>query len=493
MPSPLLPDRHPVRDFFVLDVMDVIPRSDMASMEHPIYSLSPRPDLRELSYEHDDQKIEIIPGSRGLPTVYDKDILIYCISKLMAMKNSGQEIGPVVRLTTHDLLVQTNKQTNDNGYKRLEAALQRLAGTVIQTTIETGEEKTVKGFSLISSYEYNRKGSMHADRLRYLEITLSDWIFRAIESAEVVPISRDYFRLRKPLDRRLYELARKHCGSSNKWRIGIDKLQKKCGSRMERRFFLRHVRQTVQSNHLPDFTMTLEGEQVVFWRRSEGNAAAANRAGQGTSALAPACAPVAAQPERRIMVSTQAIEQLYEFAPGWDKYMLEHAYIAWAKDKEAARNEDRPHGHQNHCELAQRKGLPHSAGREVGHRAGAYAADQSDLCRADALQSCGSTKRTEKSRSRACQRRCTCHYRTGDFRAGAKTAQRTQSAGHAASGGNRADFTHGACLLCVLQRRYDVADRHLEDRQGSPLLFLFNLPAAWQDGLPGPLDANGPA
>ncbi len=40
------------------------------------------------------------------------------------------------------------------------------------------------------------------------------------------------------------------------------------------------------------------------------------------------------------MVSSKAIEQLYEFAPGWDKYMLEHAYIAWAKNKEAARNED---------------------------------------------------------------------------------------------------------------------------------------------------------
>jgi len=40
------------------------------------------------------------------------------------------------------------------------------------------------------------------------------------------------------------------------------------------------------------------------------------------------------------MVSTQAIEQLYKIAPGWDKYMLENLYIAWAKDKDTARNED---------------------------------------------------------------------------------------------------------------------------------------------------------
>ena len=103
MPSPLLPERHPVRDFFVLEIFDATPRSDMASMEHPIFSLSSKPETRVLTYEHDDTKIEIIPSVKGLPTVHDKDILIYCISKLVHLKNSGKPIGPKVRLTTHDL------------------------------------------------------------------------------------------------------------------------------------------------------------------------------------------------------------------------------------------------------------------------------------------------------------------------------------------------------------------------------------------------------
>ena len=51
-------------------------------MEHPIFSLSTKPETRVLTYEHDDTKIEIIPSSRGLPTVSHRDILIYCISKL---------------------------------------------------------------------------------------------------------------------------------------------------------------------------------------------------------------------------------------------------------------------------------------------------------------------------------------------------------------------------------------------------------------------------
>ena len=333
----LLPERHPVRDFFVLDALDVAPRSDMASMEHPIFSLSTKPETRPLKYTHGENSLEIIPSVLGLPTVFDKDVLIYCISRLVDMQNSGRSIGPCIRLTTHDLLVQTNRPTNNLGYERLAPALDRLSGTRIRTNIKTGDSITTRGFGLISEYEYNRKGGMFADRLRYLEIELSPWLFRAIEACEVLPISRDYFRLRRPLDRRIYELARKHCGQQNHWRVSFDVLQKKSGSNSVPKKFAFYVRHLTASNHLPDYTMTLEGEQVVFWRRGEGaSATKPNRAAtvpvEATTLAAPA--------ERRILVSSQAIERLYEMAPGWDKYMLEHTYIEWAKDKDPARNED---------------------------------------------------------------------------------------------------------------------------------------------------------
>jgi plasmid replication initiation protein len=84
---------------------------------------------------------------------------------------------------------------------------------------------------LIEWYDYNRKGSGFAERLRYLDIKLSDWLFRAIEAAEVLPISRDYFRLRRPLDRRVYETGRKHCGMQTKWHVSLDKLQRRTGSK----------------------------------------------------------------------------------------------------------------------------------------------------------------------------------------------------------------------------------------------------------------------
>ena len=37
---PLLPDRHPQASLFICDVADAVIKSDMASMEHPIFTLS---------------------------------------------------------------------------------------------------------------------------------------------------------------------------------------------------------------------------------------------------------------------------------------------------------------------------------------------------------------------------------------------------------------------------------------------------------------------
>lgn len=356
---PLLPERHPVRDFFVLDTIDMAPRSDMATMEHPIYSLSTVPERRRLNYENGDVRVEIIPSSIGLPTVFDKDIVIYCISKLMQAKNQGEAIKQEVRLTTHDLLVETNRPTNNLGYERLLPALNRLRGVVINTTISTGNTKTTHGFGLIDAFEYNRKGSMHAERLKYLDIKLSDWIYRAIASSEVLPINRDYFRLRAPVDRRIYEIVRKHCGKQTSWRVGLELLQKKVGSKQAEKHFHSHLRNLVRSNHLPDYAVTIEGGQAVFYRRSELQAGdevtsarhavapprridgktARRREPSGRAGL-PTASTDDARTARTVRISTQAFELAREIAPGWDRYALEQIYIGWASNLDEARNED---------------------------------------------------------------------------------------------------------------------------------------------------------
>lgn len=267
----LVPERHPVKDFFVVDVMDVVPKSDVASMEHPIFSLSTKPARRALNYVNGNSKIVITPSAHGLPTVHDQDLLIYCISHLVHQKNQGLPITPHLKIRAHDFFVSTNRDTGGRSYEALVGTLQRLHGTVIETNIVSGGATYKRGIHLIEEYEYLRSGNMHEPekRLEWLCVTLPQWIFKAVEEIDVLTLSRDYFRIRSPLNRRIYAIARKHCGSQLSWRVSIEVLQKKTGSSSEPKEFARHVRELASANDMPDYALTLEdgGDFVVFHLR----------------------------------------------------------------------------------------------------------------------------------------------------------------------------------------------------------------------------------
>lgn len=265
----LLPVRHPQRDFFVLDIADVVPKDDTASMEHPIFSLATKPDHRHLTYQNGTQKLKIVPSGKGLPTIFDKDILIFCVSQLMHMKNQGKPIGKTVRFSARELMISTNRKTGGIEYKRLEDAFVRLAGTQFVTNIKTGGKAQTRIFSLIES----GSGFVFKDdermRLDYCEVILSDWFMQAIESNEVVTISNDYFRLRRPLERRIYEIARKHCGNQHKWQIGLENLQAKTGSNAPLKRFRLNLREIIAEDHTPFYRMELTDSDLVIFRPRE--------------------------------------------------------------------------------------------------------------------------------------------------------------------------------------------------------------------------------
>ncbi len=262
---PLLPDRHPTADFFICDVLDAIPKDDMASMEHPIFSLSTRPDRRILTYENKGAKVEITPSVKGLATIHDKDVMIYCISQLIAKMNAGEQPNQTLHLKAHDLLVATNRETSGDGYRRLREAFERLSGTRIVTNIETGGVEATSGFGLIDKWDIQRKTK--DGRMVSVSVTLSDWMYRAVMSKSVLTLHRDYFRLRKPLERRVYEIARKHCGAQSTWKISLELLLKKCGSNSPKRVFKQMIKVLIDHDHLPDYSVSLADDMVVFQNR----------------------------------------------------------------------------------------------------------------------------------------------------------------------------------------------------------------------------------
>jgi plasmid replication initiation protein len=165
--KPLLPDRHPQHDLFICDVADAVVKDVMQEMEHPFYSLSKKPETTVRRYEHKGNWIEITPSVKGLATIYDKDILIYCISQVMAKINRGEPVSQRVRISSHDLLIFTNRGTSGRDYMALIEALDRLEGTRIRTNIITGENEQIDGFGLIDTSSIRRKHGLDGRAVRF--------------------------------------------------------------------------------------------------------------------------------------------------------------------------------------------------------------------------------------------------------------------------------------------------------------------------------------
>ncbi len=314
--SPLLPDRHPQKDLFVCDIVDAVPKGDMSSMEHPVFSLSTKPDMRLRRYERNGNWISISPSRYGVATVHDRDVLIYCISQCMAALNENRQVHRTLRFKAYDLLVATNRQTSGRGYELLKDALRRLQGTQIETNLRQGGKEYFRVFGLIDSAEIVKE--TRDGRMLDVEITLSDWVFDAIENNHVLTLDRGYFFLRKPLERRLYELARKHCGNQARWPIGLETLRDKCGSGSTVREFRRLIGKIIEDDkahdHMPQYKFGFEGDNVIVRPKRE-------------------------QVIERLPHSALTLDQDKVFdaarrlAPGWDIRVLANEWREWVNKK----------------------------------------------------------------------------------------------------------------------------------------------------------------
>ncbi len=261
-------DRHPNLDFFVADLTDWHLKDDQTSMEHPMFSLSKNPDTTIRKYEHRNATIAIAPGAYGMPTIWDKDILIYCCSQLIEGMKQGREPKRDIVFPAYDFLVSTNRSTGRRGYDLIKQALERLSGVRFTTNLATGGIIEDRGFGLIG--DWDAAFSLKESRILHVKIELSQWLYRAITNLEVLTLHRDYFRLTGGVERRIYELCRKHCGNQPSWSIGLNLLHKKSGSKAPLRRFRMGISQLAQSNHLPEYRLSYnrEKDQLTVYSRS---------------------------------------------------------------------------------------------------------------------------------------------------------------------------------------------------------------------------------
>jgi len=253
-----MPD-HQV-DLYLDSLVSAPLKDDRALMEFPWFSLQKRPRMEPFVYNDGRVQIRISPGDKGLATIWDKDVLIYVATLINDRIERGMSVERTVRFHAHDLLKVTGRGTGKRGYELLLDALFRLRSTTIETSIESADQRERRGFGWIETWRVvERKTDSGRRIMAAIEITLNDWMFRAlVQDRRVLSINSAYFKLEGALERRLYEIARKHVGQQPEWRIGLEKLARKTGSSRGLRAFKHDLLQIIERDTMPDYRLGLE-------------------------------------------------------------------------------------------------------------------------------------------------------------------------------------------------------------------------------------------
>ena len=268
--------------YFVADldgIMDISPKDEIYSMEHPLFSLRSR-DREKRTFRAYGRNVTLKPGVDGCATIHDKDLWIFCISQLAAGIKRGYSVSNRVRFMASDFLKATRRGTGGRSYDLMIEMLQRLSGTRIEVTMkksdipadhpfaEAGEFRRGRmGFGLIEGWEVKERDE--SGRIVYIEAHLPYFLLRSLAKWHVLTISPDYFDIRSALERRIYEIGRKHCGNKAAWSIGVEPLCLKSGSIGTLRRFRHNMIKLAEADHLPDYRFLYDRkkDQATFVRR----------------------------------------------------------------------------------------------------------------------------------------------------------------------------------------------------------------------------------
>lgn len=319
MTEHLKPIKHAQGDLFVCDITDVILKDDLASMEHPFYSLSKKPDREPRRYEHGDKWIEFRPSIKGLPTIYDKDLIIYAISQLIAGMREGRPLSKRVKIDPYAFLVFTERGVGGRDYDALCDSLDRIDGTRFRTNILFEGTRTDEWMGIIDGAKMETDEK--TGKIRSLELKLSDMVVETVQRMQVLTLHRDYFRLSRPIERRIYEIARKAVGHDLSWSFLMPTLHLRSGSKGSLREFRRQMRPIIEGDFLPDYRIDYDEEKdkITFINRQVEQS--------GDASMSPAL------PNSTLRLSPDVEEEAKRLAPGWDVYGLEEEWRAGVYEK----------------------------------------------------------------------------------------------------------------------------------------------------------------
>jgi plasmid replication initiation protein len=264
-------------DLFIPLISDISWKDQRETMERPFFSLAKRKRLKPIEYTSPDGDTWVkVSGNAefGIATIWDADVLIWAASQLNRMKEQGvNDLPRTLRTTSYDLLRAIKRDTGGKSYGELQAALQRLESTSIQTSIRAPKRKDRAQFGWIDAFQLEVDPETEAPR--GISITLSDWVYQGIVTERsLLTMHPDYFLLSGGMERALYRVARKHAGDQEGgWVCRVALLHEKTGSDSPLKQFTYLLKKVVAKNALPEYEMTAtktnDGSPAVHFVRRD--------------------------------------------------------------------------------------------------------------------------------------------------------------------------------------------------------------------------------
>lgn len=238
---------------FVKDPRDI--RDIMQLMEVPFVALS-KNRTAPIVYESPNGKSKVRISCHPpyhVASIYDWDIIIFVSSKLQETMNSASDIPPRTLIVSRNELIKAiSRHEGKTTENEIEAALNRLRSTFIETTIHNEDYRYKGGFGFLDTWGYTERKDVKEFR-----ITLSEWLYEiTYTKGALLKVHPEYFKITSGLKRFLYRTARKHVGNHNEsWEFLIETLYEKSGSEREFKKFKYDLKKAVKNNDIPGYLL----------------------------------------------------------------------------------------------------------------------------------------------------------------------------------------------------------------------------------------------
>ena len=259
---------------FVADHQERNPRCIQDIMAYPYFALSKRRRIKPMQFVSTKGDIEIkVQGlaDYGIASIYDADILLWLAAEIRRHYEKTGEARRIVQFRPRVMLKQLGRSKGGKQMQNLLSALERLKTTYIRTSVRQEHQKKEGGFSWIDSWFTAEDRSTGTPPL--WSVTVSDWLFQGIlQDHNILTLNPGYYRLAGGLEKRLYQIARKHAGMQQFGNfITMEALYSKAGSGDELKYFARQVREIADRGFLLDYAVSAghHGSTEKIWFRHQ--------------------------------------------------------------------------------------------------------------------------------------------------------------------------------------------------------------------------------